>query len=162
MNEWLALLPGHESFARMMMQGGILTWIIFCVVLVQTYVFLHRWLNWHQIPRNAYGHLSGARLRLQQHADALRNLNELEKGMPLMKALVLITPLLGIGGTVTGMIMVFDGLTLGSAADPRQLSSGIARAILPTFIAMAVVLIGMFLMSLWQRRIRRTLQQDRS
>ncbi len=151
-----ALLPGQAAFVQLMSQGGWIMWLLFVVALCQLWVFLWRWRHWETglSTQPVYG------LRLSRNAVRLRSLNQMEQGLPLLKALVVITPLLGLTGTVTGMMLVFDGLSFGSSADPRQLASGIARAILPTFAAMAVVLMGMFFLSLWQRRVRRALQNS--
>lgn len=140
----------------LMQQGGLIMWLLFIVALLQIYLFLQRWLTWPSL--NWLPTASCQRPQLQRRTEHLLALNQLEKGLPLLKALVVITPLLGLTGTVTGMMLVFDGLSLGEAADPRRLSSGIARAILPTFASMAVVLLGMFFLSFWQRRARKTLQ----
>jgi len=144
------------GFVTLMQQGGLIMWLLFTVALLQIYLFLQRWLTWPSL--SWLPTTSSQRPQLQRRAEHLLALNQLEKGLPLLKALVVITPLLGLTGTVTGMMLVFDGLSLGSAADPRRLSSGIARAILPTFASMAVVLLGMFFLSFWQRRARKTLQ----
>ena len=144
------------GFLALMQQGGLIMWLLFSVAVLQVYLFMQRWLTWpslNWLPAN-----QSQRPLLQRHTELLLALNQLEKGLPLLKALVVITPLLGLTGTVTGMMLVFDGLSLGGAADPRRLSSGIARAILPTFASMAVVLLGMFFLSFWQRRARKTLQ----
>ena len=140
----------------LMQQGGLIMWLLFIVALLQIYLFLQRWLTWPSL--NWLPTASSPRPQLQRRTEHLLALNQLEKGLPLLKALVVITPLLGLTGTVTGMMLVFDGLSLGGAADPRRLSSGIARAILPTFASMVVVLLGMFFLSFWQRRARKTLQ----
>ncbi len=144
------------GFVTLMQQGGLIMWLLFIVALLQIYLFMQRWLTWPSL--NWLPTASSPRPQLQRRAEHLLALNQLEKGLPLLKALVVITPLLGLTGTVTGMMLVFDGLSLGGAADPRRLSSGIARAILPTFASMAVVLLGMFFLSFWQRRARKTLQ----
>ncbi len=144
------------GFLTLMEQGGPIMWLLFVVALLQIYLFMQRWLSWPSLTWLPAS--SSQRPLLQRHAEHLLAMNQLEKGLPLLKALVVITPLLGLTGTVTGMMLVFDGLSLGGAADPRRLSSGIARAILPTFASMAVVLLGMFFLSFWQRRARKTLQ----
>lgn len=145
-----------SGFLALMQQGGIIMWLIFTVAVLQVYLFMQRWFNW---PAFSWRLTSDSkRPALVRRAEHLQALNQLERGLPLLKALVLITPLLGLTGTVTGMMLVFDGLSLGGSADPRRLSSGIARAILPTFVSMAVVLLGMFFLSFWQRRARKTLQ----
>jgi len=160
--EWLAAwLPwnAYRALDTLMSQGGVIMWIIFAVAVAILYLAMQRWLTWRSLPPRQPVAL-GERKALAAKAEYLRALNRMEAGLPLLKALVMITPLLGLTGTVTGMVLVFDGLSLGSSADPRQLASGIARAILPTFASMAVVLLGMFFLNLWQRKVRRTLQQN--
>lgn len=132
-------------------------WLIFLVALLQIYLFMQRWLSWPQLNL-VIPTLGGQRILLERRYRQLLATNLLEQGLPLFRVLVAITPLLGLTGTVTGMILVFDGLSLGTAADPRRLSSGIARAVLPTFASMAVVLMGMFLLNFWQRRVRKSLE----
>ncbi|GLR65233.1 MotA/TolQ/ExbB proton channel family protein [Marinospirillum insulare] len=147
------------GFLTLMQQGGLIMWLLFIVAVLQVYLFMQRWLTWPSLTSlKGRSTPNSHRPQLESHAQHLAALNQLEKGLPLLKALVVITPLLGLTGTVTGMMLVFDGLSLGGAADPRRLSSGIARAILPTFASMAVVLLGMFFLSFWQRRARKTLQ----
>lgn len=144
------------GFLSLMNQGGVIMWLILIVATLQVYVFLQRWLNW---PRFVWQSIEGvSRPVLVRRVDQLQASRQLEHGLPLLRALVAITPLLGLTGTVTGMILVFDSLSLGMAADPRRLSSGISRAILPTFASMSVVLMGMFFLNFWQRRARKVLQ----
>ncbi|SFC41163.1 biopolymer transport protein ExbB [Marinospirillum celere] len=160
--EWLVAWlpwPAYRALDTLMSQGGMIMWVIFLVAMATLFLALQRWLTWRYLPSRR-APAPGEREALVIKAEYLRSLNRMERGLPLLKALVMITPLLGLTGTVTGMMLVFDGLSLGSSADPRQLASGIARAILPTFASMAVVLLGMFFLSLWQRQVRRTLQQN--
>lgn len=160
--EWLAAWlpwPAYRALDTLMSQGGVIMWIIFLVAVITLFLALQRWLTWRDLPARKLA-ANREREALVNKAEYLRALNRMEAGLPLLKALVMVTPLLGLIGTVTGMMLVFDGLSLGSSADPRQLASGIARAILPTFASMAVVLLGLFFLSLWQRKVRRTLQQS--
>jgi|AntRauTorckE6833_2_1112554.scaffolds.fasta_scaffold01691_9 biopolymer transport protein ExbB len=162
MMDWLAALLPWNAFRALdalMAQGGVIMWVIFLVAAILLYLSIWRWLTWKTLPARQSPQ-PGERETLIVKAEYLRALNRMETGLPLLKALIMITPLLGLTGTVTGMVLVFDGLSLGSSADPRQLASGIARAILPTFASMAVVLPGMFFLSLWQRKVRRSLQQN--
>ncbi|WP_416885242.1 MotA/TolQ/ExbB proton channel family protein [Marinospirillum sp.] len=159
---WLAgWLPWSwwRALDALMTQGGVLLWLLFVVALLILFLALQRWLTWGDWPPRRQP-APGERSSLVVKAEYLRALNRMERGLSLLKALVVIAPLLGLTGTVTGMMLVFDGLSLGSAADPRQLASGIARAILPTFASMAVVVVGLFFVTLWQRQVRRSLQKS--
>lgn len=158
MQEWIAALGWVEikPLEQLLAQGGFIMQGLLLVAVLQAWLIIHRWMTWPQLTRHT---AQGAhQALLQRHADHLHALIQLEKGLPLLKGLLMVTPLLGLTGSVTGMMLVFDGLSLGAASDPRLLASGIARAILPTFASMAVMLVGMFFLSFWQRRVKRQLQ----
>ncbi len=73
-----------------------------------------------------------------------------------------ISPLLGLLGTVTGMISTFDIITEFGTGDPKMLSSGISEALLTTkfglVVAIPLLLLGN-LLSNWGRRIKADLEQ---
>ncbi|WP_106477072.1 MotA/TolQ/ExbB proton channel family protein [Phytohalomonas tamaricis] len=75
--------------------------------------------------------------------------------LPWLKLLIAICPLLGLLGTVTGMIQVFDGLSLSGVGQARSLSDGVARATLPTLAGMAVAVVGLLFTSRYEHVIRR-------
>jgi len=65
---------------------------------------------------------------------AKRKFIELERGLPLLATIAAVSPLLGLVGTVLGMIKIFGVLTVGSTSigNPQQLSAGISEALLTT------------------------------
>lgn len=75
-----------------------------------------------------------------------------EQFLGVIKALVLITPLLGLLGTVTGMIEVFQIITDTGASNARLMAAGISKATVPTMTGLAVSLTGVFSMSYLERR----------
>ncbi|WP_394209315.1 MotA/TolQ/ExbB proton channel family protein [Enterovibrio calviensis] len=62
----------------------------------------------------------------------------------LIKGLVVICPMLGLLGTVTGMITVFDVIAMDGTSEPRSMAAGISMATLPTLAGMVIALAGMF------------------
>ncbi|MEM7252504.1 MAG: MotA/TolQ/ExbB proton channel family protein [Pseudomonadota bacterium] len=83
--------------------------------------------------------------RYHRQRAALSRLSlELRRGLPIARALVKIAPLLGLLGTVTGMIAVFDTLAVTGTGDARSLAQGISRATLPTLTGMFVALPALF------------------
>jgi biopolymer transport protein ExbB len=64
---------------------------------------------------------------------------------------VLATPLLGLLGTVTGMIEVFEVITATGSSNARLMASGISKATIPTMTGLAVSLTGVFSISMLQR-----------
>ncbi|MFU8878202.1 MAG: biopolymer transporter ExbD [Wenzhouxiangellaceae bacterium] len=77
---------------------------------------------------------------------------ENERNLGIIRALILITPLLGLLGTVTGMIEVFQVIVDTGASNARLMASGISKATIPTMTGLAVSLTGVFSMSFLDRR----------
>lgn len=73
----------------------------------------------------------------------------------IIKTLVAIAPLLGLLGTVTGMISVFDTMALSGSSNAREMSRGVFKATIPTMAGMSVALVGLFLSNYIERRGRR-------
>ncbi len=69
--------------------------------------------------------------------------NKIENGMNFIKISIMVAPLLGLLGTVTGMIEVFDTISILGNSDAKAMSSGISQATIPTMVGMSVALSGM-------------------
>ena len=61
--------------------------------------------------------------------------------------LIIICPVLGLLGTVTGMIQVFDVVAVLGTGNARALASGITMATLPTMVGMTISIIGLLIMA---------------
>jgi biopolymer transport protein ExbB len=61
----------------------------------------------------------------------------------MIKNLITLCPLVGLLGTVTGMIQVFDSLALYGTGNPRMMAAGVASATFPTMTGMAVAVAGL-------------------
>src|SRR6056297_1904419 len=77
---------------------------------------------------------------------------ESERFMGVIRALILITPLLGLLGTVTGMIEVFQVITDTGSSNARLMASGISKATIPTMTGLAVSLTGVFSINYLERK----------
>ena len=77
----------------------------------------------------------------------------------LIKTLIALAPLLGLLGTVTGMLEVFDVLALTGASNARALASGISRATIPTMAGMVMALSGLYAAALMESWIKRRLRR---
>jgi len=73
----------------------------------------------------------------------------------LIKTCVTICPLIGLLGTVTGMIAVFEIMAVQGTGNPRLMASGISMATIPTMAGMVAALSGMFFASRLEARVRR-------
>jgi biopolymer transport protein ExbB len=71
----------------------------------------------------------------------------------LIQAIVAVCPLLGLLGTVTGIVEVFDVVAFAGSGNPRALASGVSRATIPTMAGMVAALSGFVVTSQLARRI---------
>lgn len=78
-----------------------------------------------------------------------------ETNVAIIKTLVAIAPLLGLLGTVWGMIEVFDVMALSGSSNARAMAGGVFKATIPTMAGMVVALFGLFLSNYIERKGRR-------
>jgi biopolymer transport protein ExbB len=72
----------------------------------------------------------------------------------LIKTLVAMCPLIGLLGTVTGMIAVFEVMAVQGTSNPRLMASGISMATIPTMAGMVAALSGVFFSSRLEAKIK--------
>lgn len=72
----------------------------------------------------------------------------LERGQSLIKLIAATAPLLGLLGTVTGMIDTFQSITIFGTGDPKLMASGISKALVTTMLGLIVAIPLLFLHSL--------------
>lgn len=78
---------------------------------------------------------------------------KLRRSLPLVKTLVAVCPLVGLLGTVTGMVAVFDVMAMMGTGNPRAMASGVSRATIPAMAGMVAALSGLFATMWLERRI---------
>jgi biopolymer transport protein ExbB len=80
-------------------------------------------------------------IMMERLEDAGRHVvHELERFLNTLGTIASISPLLGLLGTVTGIIKSFNALQAGAAGDPRMLSGGIAEALIATAAGLCVAI----------------------
>jgi biopolymer transport protein ExbB len=87
-------------------------------------------------------------LELRLDEAVLREVPALEVRLPWLKILAAIAPLLGLLGTVTGMILTFQQITLFGTGDPKLMAGGISQALVTTVLGL-VVAIPMVILHSW-------------
>jgi len=78
----------------------------------------------------------------------------LEQRMFTIKTLVAMCPLIGLLGTVTGMIGVFETMAQQGTGNPRLMAAGISQATIPTMAGMVAALSGVFFSSRLETKIK--------
>jgi biopolymer transport protein ExbB len=80
---------------------------------------------------------------------------ELQRGLQIIASLVALCPMLGLLGTVTGMIEVFDVMAMSGSGNVRGMAGGISKATLPTMAGMVAALSGLIFSVQLERRAKR-------
>jgi biopolymer transport protein ExbB len=88
----------------------------------------------------------------------LRETPKLNAMLPLLKIIAVVAPLLGLLGTVTGMIVTFQAITLYGAGDPKLMAGGISTALVTTVLGLVVAIPMVFLHTLVASRAKRLTQ----
>ena len=97
-------------------------------------------------------------LELKLDEAILRETAPLEAGLPLIKVLYVVAPLIGLLGTVVGMIVTFQQITLFGTGDPRMMASGISMALITTVLGLVVAIPLTVIHSILHSRSRSLIQ----
>jgi biopolymer transport protein ExbB len=103
--------------------------------------------------------------RSSWHADQIRRLlvsevrSNLDESIEMIRTLVALCPLLGLLGTVTGMIEVFDVMAISGNGNTRAMAAGVSKATIPTMAGMVAALSGLALSVQLERFARNETQR---
>ena len=84
----------------------------------------------------------------------LREVPRINRQLPLLKIIAAVAPLMGLLGTVTGMIITFQAITLFGAGDPRLMAGGISQALITTVLGLSVAIPVLLLHNIVQSRAK--------
>ncbi|WP_017444666.1 MotA/TolQ/ExbB proton channel family protein [Gayadomonas joobiniege] len=160
----LFLIELWETVRGFISTGGDVLWIVFGVLAVMWILMIERyWFMFIEFPKRKkeivdrwdaredttswYAH----RMRDAWISEASELLNA---RILLIKTLVAVCPLIGLFGTVTGMISVFEVMAVQGTGNPRLMASGISMATIPTMAGMVAALSGVFFSSRIEARVR--------
>ncbi len=97
-------------------------------------------------------------LELKLGEQILKETPKFNSMLPFLKIISVVAPLLGLLGTVTGMIVTFQAITLYGAGDPKLMAGGISTALVTTVLGLVVAIPTVFLHTLVQSRAKRLTQ----
>ncbi len=80
------------------------------------------------------------------------------RSIPMIQTLVALCPLLGLLGTVTGMIKVFEVMNVSGSGNVRAMAAGVSQATVPTMAGMVGALSGVLLVTILSRRAAREVE----
>jgi biopolymer transport protein ExbB len=96
-------------------------------------------------------------LELKLSEGVLKETPKLESGLTLLKIIAAIAPLMGLLGTVTGMIITFQAITIFGAGDPKAMAGGISGALVTTVLGLLVAIPTVLLHTIVNGRAQRIL-----
>jgi biopolymer transport protein ExbB len=144
--------------------GPFVVWILASCIVLWT-LAVERWLYFSRVlPREAAKALATWRAREDRRSWCARQIRQamisrfrvgMTTNLRLMKVLVPLAPLLGLIGTVSGMLEVFDSMALRGSADARTMASGVSEAMICTLTGLAVSISGLYPVYYFEARARR-------
>ena len=138
-------------------RGGPVILILFIVAIIMVTLLVERTIFYFNDLRS----LSHQRIKEVRDFESsnrwvrnkikLKNISILDsessRNLLMIQGLIALCPLLGLLGTVTGMIEVFDIMAITGTGNARAMASGIARATLPTMTGLFISIVGLFLLT---------------
>lgn len=134
--------------------GGQVLWAILIVAIAMWALIIERyWYHWRVFPREfatllqRWEHPPVSDLwlaRKLQQMEISRLRQQLGASLFLIRTFIAMCPLLGLLGTVVGMIQVFEVLEYSGTGNPRAIATGVSMATLPTMSGLVVALSGLF------------------
>jgi len=150
-----------ETILAFMDKGGNVLWLIAILVFVMwTLIFERYWFftfawraerralvdKWESRAERKSWNAKQIRSRLVSQSKEVINNN-----MPIITTMVALCPLLGLLGTVTGMIEVFNVMAVTGGGDAKSMAGGVERSTIPTMAGMVAALSGLFANTYLQR-----------
>ncbi len=143
-----------ESFRLFMETGGTVLWLILLLSIVLWSLIIERFLFFYttypQLRRRWLDEWGQRTDKKSWYARSIRDYMisqarmKLGVTVPVIKTLIGLCPLLGLLGTVGGMIEVFDVMAVVGTGNPRAMATGVSQATINTMAGMVVAISGLF------------------
>jgi len=167
-----ALIDTWEAIRDFLELGGPVLEAIAIVILLMWILILERIFFYtfglSPLIKNAFTAWESRSERKSWHAHQIRELlvsqvrGEAFRILPIIQTLVALCPLMGLLGTVVGMITVFQVMAISGTGNARSMAAGVSMATIPTMAGMVGALSGVFLVTFLTRTAQRrvTLLED--
>ena len=158
----VALYNFLEAIRGFIDLGGNVLWAIMAVLLVMWTLIIERyWFIYRVLPRQRRvvidewqsrdDHRSWHAHRIKEELIS-QTRQQLHRNVRTIQTLVAICPLLGLLGTVTGMVAVFDVMAFFGTGNARAMAAGVSKATIPTMAGMVAALSGVYFASHLDRK----------
>lgn len=149
-----ALTDAFAAIGAFMDQGGQLMYFIAALTFMMwTLVFERAWYFKGGLKgdvQQALANWEARKERKSWNAQQIRTAMisrmsaKINRNMDMITTLIALCPLMGLLGTVTGMIEVFSVLSLTGGGDAKSMAGGVSKATIPTMAGMVAALSGIF------------------
>jgi len=163
---WIA--DSFEAIRDFMSLGGPVLRVIAVTIFLMWVLIVERILffrtSMKAMSRQIYDNWESRAERRSWNAQQIRELmisqfsESTNKGISMIQTLVALCPLLGLLGTVTGMISVFQVMAVSGSGNVRAMAAGVSQATVPTMAGMVGALSGVLLVTLLTRRAAREVE----
>lgn len=153
----VALYDLLEAIRKFIELGGDVLWAIMIVLLVMWTLIVERyWFLFRVFPLERSRLIEAWEARADHrswHAQRIKEemvsglRQKLRRNVTMIQTLIAICPLLGLLGTVTGMVAVFDVMAFFGTGDARAMAAGVSKATIPTMAGMVAALSGVYFAS---------------
>jgi biopolymer transport protein ExbB len=153
----MGIITELEVIQEFLISGGYVLWVIFLMSLVLWTLILERyWYIWVVYPNIMKYEMKSWNVRTDKTSWRAVQIREaklsvietqLNEHLSLIKVLVLLCPMLGLLGTVTGMIHVFDVMAVTGTGNARAMANGVSMATIPTMAGLVTALSGFYFSS---------------
>lgn len=106
------------------------------------------------IVKEKYPNADTETLELKLSESILREVPKLTSRLTMIKIISVVAPLIGLLGTVTGMINTFQAITLFGTGDPKLMAGGISQALVTTVLGLVVAIPMVFISTMLNTRSR--------
>jgi len=141
--------------------GNVVVVIALVAGILWTLIFERVWYYRHTLPRLNDERVQNWQQRADRSSWRARQLRRtilsetgrrIDANLSMIRVLIAVCPLLGLLGTVTGMIEVFHVLAVTGGGDAKAMAGGVSRATIPTMTGMVIALSGIFA-NIWLSRV---------
>lgn len=178
----LSLLIQEPTFSDRIHQGGIVGYVILAIGAIGLLLALERIITLSLTGMKVRSQMKSREVRknnplgrvlavyeenrntdvetleLKLDEAILKEIPRLERGISTIKVFAAIAPLLGLLGTVTGMILTFQAITLFGTGDPKLMAGGISQALVTTVQGLVVAIPMVLLYAICNGRARSVIE----
>lgn len=162
------LFDAYEAIRDFLELGGPVLRLIGVVILLMWILILERLIYFRtglkRVITDAFDSWEARSERTSWYAEQIRDamISQVRmaanQGLPMIQTFVALCPLLGLLGTVTGMISVFEVMAVSGSGNARSMAAGVSRATIPTMAGMVGALSGVFLVTVLTRTAKRNVR----